>query len=203
MSNLPALAPIPRRKKFDRGARGPANPRRILTTVKVQAFDPVNCEIVTETTQAYIRALPPVLAAMPEPLRRAAQIYAKAFEEANAGGAVDPAMFGGGSGGSTREGRQFHALRHVSHLRQLESVVGTGMVDLGHRRDGSPVSIARLEILRAVAVDGLTVAGLLAGLRLGRSVPRRKAVTAALLVSVTTLALCLGLIDGHKKTTLS
>lgn len=201
-----ALAPIPRRQKPDRGTRGPAAPRRVLTSVKVEVFDPIACEMVTETAQAYRNALPPLLAALPEPLQKAALAYAKAVEEVEAGGASDPAAAGleGGAGASVfKEGRQVLALKQVRFLRDLESAVGPGVVNLGCRQSDSggdsPVSITHLAILRAAAVDGLSVAGLLKGLRLGRSTPRCDAVIAAFLASVEVLAIHLGLIAEYKK----
>lgn len=199
-AGLPSLAPIPRRPKPDRGARGRAAPKRVLTTVEVQSFDPVACEMITETTQAYTRILPPVLVALPEPLRKAATVYARAYEDVEAGGASDPAASGLEGGASVhKEGRQFLAVKQVRFLRDLEAAIGPEVVFLGCRSDGSPVAVTHLAIMQAIAVDGLSVASLLGGLRLARSLPRRKAVTAAFLASVEAMALHLGLIEETEK----
>lgn len=192
--DFPGLAPIRRRSKPDRGATGRAAPRRVLTTVEVEVetFDPVARVINThkETARAYVRELPAALSVLPAPLREAALAYAKAVEDVAAGGAADPAAKAAkGSPAVRKEGRQFHAVRQVEHLRRLEAAVGPGALRLGRRRDcPEGVEVTRLSILRAVAVDGLSVAGLLAALRLGRSAARQKLVLGSLLASVEAVA---------------
>lgn len=199
-ASLPDLAPITRRRKPDRGARGRAAPKRVLTTVELQSFDPVACEMVTQTAQAYTRALPPAMTALPEPLRKAALAYAKAIEDVEAGGASDPAAVGAsGAGGATHEGRQYHALRQVEHLRRLEAAIGPGVVYLGRRRGAaSGVVVSRKAILRAVAVDGSTLEGCLISQRLGVNSPRKKLILSAFLSAVEAVAINLGLIEEIK-----
>lgn len=207
-SQLPALAPIPRRKaKPDKGARGRANPRRILATVEVEV--PVldretgKVAFVTEKAEAYVRDLPDVLKVLPEALRRAALEYAKAIEDVEAGGASDPdAPKGGKSSPAIRkEGRQFHAVRQVTHLRRIEAAIGGGMICLGPRRgETAGVSISHQSILRAIALDGLSVAGLLAALRLGRTSTRRKVLLSSILGSTRRIAADLGYIEPEEKT---
>lgn len=195
---LPELAPIPRRAgKIDKGAPGRAAPRRVLTSVEVRVFDPVERAIRVETATAYVRALPDVLTAMPSRQRDAALAYAKAFEEVEAGGAADPEAMSGGKGGvGGKEGRQFHAMRHVEHLRRIEAIIGEGVICLGRRRgEEKPVTLARLAILRAVALDGLSVAGLLSALRLGRSPARQKLILRELLAATARIADDLGFVD--------
>lgn len=202
LTGIPALARVPRRPKPDRGARGRAVPKRVLTTVEVQVFDPIAREMVTETSQAYTNALPMVLNAMPAPLREAALTYAKAVEDVEAGGAIDPATRGvsSGSGAAAKEGRQFHALGQVEFLRRLEQAIGSGTVTLGCRRgEAAPVTSSRLAILRAVALDGLSVEGVLKSLRLGLNGPRKQLVLAALIAACEAAAIDLGLIEEIKK----
>ena len=203
---MPTLAPIPRRKsKPERGAPGPAAPRRILATVEVEV--PVldretgKVAFVTEKAEAYVRDLPTVLKSLPEAYRRAALDFAKAVEDVEAGGATDPEAGPSRSSPAVRkEGRQFHAVRQVAHLRRIEASVGSGMICLGPRR-GEPagVSISHLAVLRAVALDGLSVAGLLAALRLGRTSPRRKVLLSSILGSTRRIALDLGYIEPEEK----
>lgn len=207
--DLPDLAAIPRRKKPDRGATGRAAPRRVLTSieVEVETFNPVTraIDVHRETAEAYVRDVPAVLAAMPAPLREAALAYAKAVEDVEAGGAADPAAkVAKGSPAVRKEGRQFHAIRQVEHLRRIEAAVGPGSVCLGCRQgEIATVTIGRLAILRAVALDGLSVAGLLASLRLGRSAVRQRVVLAALLGAAQAAAEALGLVDPIEKVNLS
>lgn len=201
ITDLAPLAPIPRRARLDRGANGPANPRRVRSMVEVTVYDAeahargehpfrrVECEVM-------VRALSPAIAGLPLPLQEAVAAYAKAVEEVEAGGASDPeARTGGGGGGAAKEGRQFHAVRQVEFWRRLDRAVGDGAVNLG------PVKITHRALLRAVALDGLAVSQMLDAMGLPRSNARRLAMLAGVIATATALAAELGLIEdaGKKK----
>lgn len=197
-NDFPALAPIPRRAKADKGAPGRAAPRRVLAPVKVEVFDLASRSVVTETAFAYVRELPEALSALSPRLRDAALAYAKAIEEVEAGGATDPEAraAGKGAGIGGKEGRQFHAMRHVEHLRRIEAAIGAGAVTLGRRRgEATPVRLPVRSILRSIALDGLSVAALLASVRLGRNARRQILILSELVAATGRIADALGIVD--------
>lgn len=195
---FPALAPIPRRAKADKGAPGRAAPRRVLAPVKVLTYDLAARAVVTETSFAYVRELPEAVAGLPFRHREAALAYAKAIEEVEAGGATDPEARATGKGGGVggKEGRQFHAIRHVEHLRRIEAAIGASVVVLGCRKgEVAPVYLPARSILRAVALDGLSVSSLIASVRIGRNNRRQSLILAEIIASTGRIADALGLVD--------
>ncbi len=198
MNDSAPLAPIRRRARMDRGATGPANPPRIRSTVEVTVFDAeahargehpfrrVECEVM-------MRALSPAVAGLPLPLQEAVQAYAKAVEEVEAGGASDPEAGGCAAAGGLKEGRQFHAVQRVELWRRLDRAIGAGAVTLGS------VRIGHRDLLRAVAIDGLSVSQLLAALGLPRSRVYRLALLAGVIAAATALAVELGHIEPVEK----
>lgn len=198
-TDFPDLAPIPRRA-FVRRSLERSAPRRALVSVavEVEVFDAASRSIVTETSIAFVRELPAALAGLSPRLRDAALAYAKAIEEVEAGGATDPEARPSAKTvtGGAKEGRQFHAIRHVRHLRAIETAIGVAVVDLGRRKgEVEPVCLPVRSIVRAIALDGLSVAALLASVRLGRNARRQARVLRVLVNAAERIADALGIVD--------
>lgn len=178
---------------FDMGADGPSQPRRVWGEVDVREVDIKTGEVVIVKTRVRKTSLPKIIEAMPTSWRLAAYDYQQAFEEVNAGGAIPNE--GGGSGGTgQREGRQFHAVRLVDHLRRLEHFVGNGSTNLGGIREQNDrvAVISHIELVRFMCCDCLSVGAVLKEIKVPRSANRQAALLLAVANALQRMSISLG-----------
>lgn len=154
-----SLAELP----FDTGADGPAQPRRQVVEIDHRRRDPRTGLLGRPVKVKVARRLPSrALAAMPETLRDAAELFCKATEEVQAGGVVTPTddrrSLGGPRDPRTAPCAQFRALQATEWLRRLEGAVGGGAVAIRRRKGfGGQAIIAHLTLVRAITVEDVGV----------------------------------------------
>jgi hypothetical protein len=139
-------------------------------------------EVVPIVAKVNRRPGSPLVASLDRPRRDAAAVYALAVEIVAAGGTGAGGGFveeriEGGRGAS--EGRQWQAVAWAERLRLLDAAIGGGSVRLTVKGD----AIGVRSLIQAVAVGGLSLPRVLAGLGLKRSAPREIAMKKAVLAA--------------------
>ncbi|MFD1794588.1 hypothetical protein FQV27_07135 [Paracoccus aurantiacus] len=117
--------------------------------------------------------------------------YAMAVEQVEAGGATDPeAVTRSGARSAAKEGRQFHAVKQVDFWRRLDRAISGGRVTIGAK------SISHRDLMRAIAIDGLSVAQLIAAMGFARSNVRQFKMLAGVVDAATAMAVELGMMEA-------
>jgi hypothetical protein len=154
-------------------------------------------EVVPIVAKVNRRPGSPLVASLDRSRRDAAAVYALAVEIVAAGGTGAGGGFveervEGGRGAS--EGRQLKAVAWAERLRRLDAAIGGDSVRLTVKGDAIEVR----SLIQAVAVGGLSLPRVLAGLGLKRSAPREIAMRRAVLAALGRMAAVLADAAGER-----
>lgn len=181
----------------DVGPRGPARPELRREEVEVAAYDPAARVMKTTTQQVMRRAPARVLRGLPDGCQAAAREYEGLVERiASIRGP------GEGRGGGLSDGGATTRCAWAERLRTWEAVIGQEVViaqrGVHAHADRGRRAITRLDVVRAVVLDGKGTGDVLARFGWSRKSTNQAALGEALSDALTDLAVHLGLIDPRE-----
>jgi len=182
----------------DVGPRGPARPELRREEVEVAAYDPAARVMKTTTQQVMRRAPARVLRGLPDGCQAAAREYEGLVERiASIRGPGD------GRGGGVSDGGATTRCAWAERLRTWEAVIGQEVViaqrGVHAHADRGRRAITRLDVVRAVVLDGKGTGDVLARFGWSRLAANQVAVREALCEALMDLAEHLGLADPRAR----